>query len=259
MTGFDFKEITKTEPEKSLVVSKKRGSARNNFGRITMRHQGGGHKKKYRIVDFKRDKKEVPAKVAAIEYDPNRSARIALLHYADGAKAYILAPVGLNVGDSIVASDTADIKPGNSLPLGKIPVGTMVHNIELRPGKGGQLVRGAGTSASIVAREGKFCQIKMPSGEVRLVLSVCHATIGQIGNTDHENITIGKAGRVRWKGIRPTVRGMCQNPIDHPMGGGEGRSKGNHPMTPWGKPCKGYKTRKNKTTDKFIVKRRKKK
>lgn len=259
MTGFDFKEITKTEPEKSLLRSLKKTGARNNNGRITTRHQGGGHKRKYRLIDFKRNKMEVPAHVAAIEYDPNRTARIALLKYADGAKSYILAPIGLSVGDTIVASESADIKPGNSLSLVSMPVGTIVHSIELRPGKGAQICRSAGTSATLVGRVGKFAQIKMPSGEVREVLSSCRATVGQVGNTDNENIKIGKAGRNRWKGKRPSVRGMCMNPIDHPMGGGEGRGKGNHPTTPWGKSCKGAKTRNNKSTDRFIIKRRKKK
>ena len=259
MTGFDFKEITKTTPEKSLLAPLSKKAARNNYGRITIRHKGGGHKRKYRIIDFKRNKLEVQAKVVAIEYDPNRTARIALLHYADGTKTYILAPVGLKVGDTIVSSDKADIKPGNNLTLAAMPVGTIVHNIELRPGKGAQVCRSAGTDATLVGRVGKFAQIKMPSGEVREVLSVCRATVGQVGNTDNENITIGKAGRNRWRGKRPSVRGMCMNPIDHPMGGGEGRGKGNHPTTPWGKPCKGHKTRNNKATDRFIIKRRKKK
>jgi len=259
MTGFDFKEITKTTPEKALLRPLKRTGARNNNGRITTRHQGGGHKRKYRLIEFKRNKIDIPAKVAAIEYDPNRTARIALLKYVDGAKTYILAPVGLNVGDTIVASDSADIKPGNNLSLLAMPVGTILHSIEMRPGKGAQICRSAGTSATLVGRVGKFAQIKMPSGEVREVLSSCRATVGQVGNTDNENIKIGKAGRNRWKGKRPTVRGMCMNPIDHPMGGGEGRGKGNHPTTPWGKPCKGAKTRNNKSTDRFIIKRRKKK
>ena len=259
MTGFDFKEITKTEPEKSLLRPIKRTGARNNYGRITTRHQGGGHKRKYRVIDFKRNKLEIPATVAAIEYDPNRTSRIALLKYADGLKTYIIAPVGMNVGDVIVSSDSADIKPGNSLSLKAMPIGTIIHSVELRPGKGAQVCRGAGTAATLVGRQGKFAQVKLPSGEVREVLVSCRATVGQVGNTDNENIKIGKAGRNRWRGKRPTVRGMCMNPIDHPMGGGEGRGKGNHPMTPWGKPCKGAKTRNNKATDRFIVKRRKKK
>ena len=259
MTGFDFKEITKTSPEKSLTTKLNRSGARGNHGRITMRHHGGGHKRRYRIIDFLRDKVEIPARVAAIEYDPNRSARIALLHYVDGEKRYIICPVGLNVGDTVLSSAKADIKPGNSMQLKDMPTGTVIHNIELRPGKGAQLVRGAGVSASLAAKGDKYCQIKLPSGELRQVLSVCRATIGQVGNTDHENITIGKAGRTRWKGKRPTVRGMCMNPIDHPGGGGEGRGKGHHPRTPWGKPCKGHRTRSNKRTDKFIVKRRNRK
>lgn len=259
MTGFDFKEITKSKPEKALTEKIKKNGARNNTGRITIRHQGGGHKRKYRIIDFKRNKVEIPATVAAIEYDPNRTCRIALLNYADGEKAYIIAPVGLNVGDQIIASDKADIKPGNSLHLSAIPTGTTIHNIEMRPGKGGQIARGAGSSATLVAKLGQYCQVKLPSGEVRQILSTCRATIGQVGNTDNENITVGKAGRSRWKGKRPSVRGMAMNPIDHPLGGGEGVGKGNHPVTPWGKPCKGHKTRNNKRTDKMIVKRRKSK
>ncbi len=259
MTGFDFKEITKSKPEKSLTEAKRRTGARNNRGRITMRHHGGGHKQRYRIIDFKRNKKNVPAKVAAIEYDPNRTCRIALLFYADGEKAYIIAPIGLNVGDSVIASDNADIKPGNSLSLDAIPTGTTIHNVELRPGKGGQLARGAGVGATLVAKLGKYCQVKLPSGEVRQILSNCTATIGQVGNTDNENVKIGKAGRSRWLGKRPKVRGMAMNPIDHPMGGGEGVGKGNHPQTPWGVPCKGRKTRSNKRTNSMIIKRRKKK
>ncbi len=257
MTGFDFSEITKTSPEKSLTQPLRKKAARNNHGQITIRHQGGGHKRRYRLVDFKRKKLDVPAKVAAIEYDPNRSCRIALLHYADGEKAYIIAPVGLRVGDSVVASDSADIKPGNSLTLAAIPLGTVIHNVELRPGKGGQLARGAGSQAVLVAKLGQYCQVKLPSGEVRQVLSVCRASIGQVGNTDNENVKIGKAGRSRWKGKRPAVRGMAMNPIDHPLGGGEGVGKGHHPVTPWGRPCKGYKTRSNKRTNSAIVKRRK--
>lgn len=257
MSNSDFKEITKTTPEKSLVTSLNRTGARNNHGRITVRHQGGGHKRKYRIIDFKRNILDIPAKVTAIEYDPNRTARIALLTYVNGSKAYIIAPVGLKVGDTVVSSEKADIKPGNSLQLQNIPTGTTIHNVELKPGAGAQMARGAGSSATLVSKEGKYCQVRLPSGEVRYVLSNCRATIGQVGNTDHENQKIGKAGRKRWMGIRPTVRGMAMNPVDHPMGGGEGRGKGNHPQTPWGKPCKGYKTRSNKRTDKFIVKRRK--
>lgn len=256
MTGFDFKEITKAKPERSLIEKLPKKSGRGNHGQITIRHKGGGQKRLYRMVDFKRMKLDIPAKVAAIEYDPNRSCRIALLSYADGAKSYIIAPVGLDVGDMVVSSDNADIKPGNSLPLGKIPVGTSIHNIELRPGKGGQLARGAGAEATLVAKLGEYCQVKLPSGENRKVLSVCRASIGQVGNTDHENISIGKAGRNRWKGKRPTVRGMAMNPIDHPLGGGEGVGKGHHPVSPWGQPCKGYKTRNNKRTNAMIIKRR---
>ncbi len=253
-----FDDITKTEPEKSLVVPIKKSGGRNCYGRITVRHRGGGHKRLYRIIDFKRDKHGVPAKVVSIEYDPNRSARIALLHYADGEKRYILAPLGLQVGATVVSGEEADIRVGNALPLKNIPLGTLIHNIEIRPGKGGQLVRGAGTAAQLVAKEGKYAHVKLPSGEVRLILQQCYATIGQVGNVDHENVSIGKAGRMRWLGIRPTVRGTAMNPVDHPHGGGEGRSKGgNHPMTPWGIPTKGYKTRRNKLTDKFIITRRK--
>lgn len=257
MVGFDFSEITKDTPEKSLTAPLKKKSARNNHGQITMRHVGGAHKRKYRLIDFKRTKTEVPAVVAAIEYDPNRTCRIALLNYVDGTKAYILAPVGLSVGDSILSSDKADIKPGNSLPLSAIPVGTTIHNIELRPGKGGQVCRGAGASAILAGKDEKYCQIRMPSGELKQILSVCRASVGQVGNTDNENISLGKAGRSRWRGIRPAVRGMAMNPIDHPLGGGEGVGKGHHPVTPWGQPCKGYKTRKNKRTNVSIIKRRK--
>ncbi|MFZ4404112.1 MAG: 50S ribosomal protein L2 [Pseudobdellovibrionaceae bacterium] len=255
--GFDFAEITKSTPEKSLTVALRKQSARNNHGQITMRHIGGGHKRRYRLVDFKRIKVDVPAKVVAIEYDPNRTCRIALLSYLDGEKAYIIAPVGLNVGDSVLSSDKADIKPGNSLPLALIPVGTAIHNVELRPGKGGQICRGAGTSAVLAGKGEKYCQVRLPSGELKQVLSVCRASIGQVGNTDNENISLGKAGRSRWRGIRPSVRGMAMNPVDHPLGGGEGVGKGHHPVTPWGKPSKGYKTRHNKRTNSSIVKRRK--
>lgn len=256
MTGYDFSEITKTRPEKSLTAPLRRKAGRNNHGQITMWQQGGGHKRRYRLVDFGRFKLDVPAKVMAIEYDPNRSARIALLHYLDGEKAYVIAPIGLNVGDQVLSSDHADIKPGNSLPLFAIPTGTIIHNVEMRPGKGAQIARGAGAMASLVAKDKKFCQVKLPSGEVRLIPSVCRASIGQVGNTDNENINLGKAGRSRWRGKRPIVRGMAMNPIDHPLGGGEGVGKGHHPVTPWGKPCKGHKTRHNKRTDGFIVKRR---
>lgn len=257
MTGHDFSEITKTEPEKSLTVSLNKKAARNNYGRITIRHKGGGHKRRYRILDFIRNKVDVPACVASIEYDPNRTARIALLNYVDGEKAYVISPVGLNVGDQVLSSDKADIKPGNSLPLSFIPVGTIIHNIEIRPGKGAQLVRGAGVGASLVAKDDKYCQIKLPSGELKQILSKCRASIGQIGNTDNENISLGKAGRNRWKGKRPSVRGMAMNPVDHPLGGGEGVGKGHHPVSPWGQPCKGYKTRNNKRTDWTVIKRRK--
>lgn len=257
MTGFDFSEITKSYPEKSLTTSLKKSAARNNFGQITMRHIGGGHKRRYRLIDFKRNKLEIPARVSAIEYDPNRTCRIALISYLDGLKSYIIAPVGLNVGDLVLSSDKADIKPGNSLPLSCIPVGTTIHNIEIRPGKGAQIARGAGASSILVAKGDQYCQIRLPSGEVKQILSVCRASIGQVGNTDHENISLGKAGRSRWRGIRPGVRGMAMNPIDHPLGGGEGVGKGHHPVTPWGQPCKGYKTRNNKRTNSSIIKRRK--
>lgn len=254
-----FDEITKTTPEKSLLVSLKKTGGRNSNGRITSRHQGGGHKQKYRIIDFRRDKRSIPATVASIEYDPNRSARIALLNYVDGEKRYILAPLDLKVGDVVISGPEADIKPGNSLPLRSIPLGTVIHNIELKIGKGAQLARSAGTFAQLMSKEGKYSQVKLPSGEVRLVLQDCYATIGQVGNTDHENVNIGKAGRSRWLGKRPKVRGVAMNPVDHPHGGGEGRtSGGRHPVTPWGIPTKGYKTRTNKTSDRFIVKKRSK-
>ncbi|CAN5443348.1 50S ribosomal protein L2 [soil metagenome] len=256
-TGFDFAEITKSTPEKSLTAPLRRKGARNNTGQITIRHQGGGHKRRYRIIDFKRTKMEVPATVASIEYDPNRTARIALLHYKDGEKTYIVAPIGLNVGDVIITSAKADIKPGNALPLSAIPTGTIIHNVEMRPGKGAQMARGAGVGATLVAKLGQYCQVRLPSGEVRNVLSTCIASVGQVGNTDNENISLGKAGRNRWRGVRPSVRGMHMNPVDHPLGGGEGVGKGHHPVTPWGQPCKGYKTRHNKRTDNMIVKRRK--
>lgn len=252
-----FEEITCTKPERSLLESVKKTGGRNSFGRITARHIGGGHKQKYRIIDFRRNKLEIPAKVASIEYDPNRSARIALLNYADGEKRYILAPLDLKVGDSIVSSASADIKPGNALPLKAIPLGTIIHNIELKIGKGAQLARSAGTFAQLMAKDGKYAQVKLPSGEVRMVLQDCMATIGQVGNIDHENVKIGKAGRSRWLGKRPKVRGVAMNPVDHPHGGGEGRtSGGRHPVTPWGIPTKGYKTRKNKVSTRFIVKPR---
>ncbi len=253
-----FEEITRTEPEKSLVEGLSRSSGRNCYGRITSRRRGGGNKRLYRIIDFKRDKFDVPAKVFSVEYDPNRSARIALLHYADGEKRYILAPVGISVGDMIAAGEGADIKPGNALPLKKIPVGTLLHNIELNPGRGGQICRAAGTYAQLVAKEGKYALLRLPSGEVRNILATCLATVGQVGNVMHENISIGKAGRNRWLGKRPEVRGVAMNPVDHPHGGGEGKSSGGrHPVTPWGTPTKGYKTRnKKKASSKLIAKRR---
>lgn len=257
-TVSDFEEITKTTPEKSLTEGLPKKAGRNNNGRLTSRRRGGGHKRLYRIIDFKRDKIGVPAKVASIEYDPNRSARIALLHYADGEKRYILAPVGINAGDQILAGDGADIKPGNALTLVKIPVGTIVHNVELYPGRGGQFCRAAGTYAQVIAKEGNYALLRMPSGEVRKVLAACVATVGQVGNIQHENISIGKAGRNRWLGQRPKVRGVAMNPIDHPLGGGEGKSSGGrHPVSPWGMPTKGYKTRsRKKQSSKLIVKRR---
>jgi large subunit ribosomal protein L2 len=259
MSGYDFSEITKTEPESGLISRLHRRAGRNNQGRITTRHKGGGHKRNYRIIDFKRTLRDIPAKVLSIEYDPNRSARIALLVYRNGVRTYIIAPLELKVGDTIVTSEQADIKAGNALPVRNIPVGTMIHNIEVKPGKGGQLVRTAGGAAQLLAKEGEYAQIRMPSGEVRLVRMECYATIGQVGNIEHENIRIGKAGRSRWRGIKPTVRGVVMNPVDHPHGGGEGKSgQGNpHPVSPWGKPTKGYKTRLNKRTQRFIVKRRK--
>jgi len=256
-TGYDFNEITKATPEASLLAPLRKSGGRNNLGRVTAYHRGGGHKRRYRTIDFRRDKDGVPAVVKGIEYDPNRSARIALLHYADGEKRYILAPVGLRVGDRVETGGQADIKPGSCLPLANIPLGTVVHNVEMRLGRGGQLGRAAGTEIQLMAKEGDYALLKMPSGELRRVRLACRASIGQVGNLDHENISFGKAGRVRWLGRRPTVRGIAMNPVDHPHGGGEGRSKGNHPQTPWGKPTKGYKTRHNKRTDKFIVQRRK--
>lgn len=259
-TGSDFAEITTTTPEKSLLKPLKKSGGRNNLGRVTSRHRGGGHKRQYRLIDFKRNKLEVPAQVATIEYDPNRSARIALLHYADGEKRYILAPVNLKVGDTVLSSATADIKPGNALPLSNMPLGTLVHNIELKAGKGGQMARAAGAYAQLMAKEGKYAQLKLPSGEVRQVLVTCRATVGQLGNVEHENISIGKAGRKRWLGKKPHVRGVAMNPVDHPMGGGEGKSSGGrHPVTPWGVPTKGYKTRKPKESSRYIIKKRGKK
>jgi large subunit ribosomal protein L2 len=260
MTGYTFDEITKDTPERSLIVPLRRHGGRNSYGRVTVRHQGGGARRNIRIVDFKRDKVNIPAKVAAIEYDPNRTARLALLHYADGEKRYILAPIGLKVGDTLVTSPQAEIRTGNCMPISNIPVGSLVHNIEVKEGKGGQLVRSAGTAAQLIAKEGDFAQIRMPSGEVRLIRQNCYATIGQVGNLDHSNIKLGKAGRKRHMGIRPTVRGSAMTPRDHPHGGGEGRQPIGKPgpRSPWGKPTLGYKTRRNKTTDKYIVRRRSK-
>ena len=256
----DFADVTRRRPEKRLTAPKKRTGGRNTDGRITVRFRGGGHKKRYRIIDFRRNKIGVPAKVAAIEYDPNRSARIALLHYADGEKRYILAPDGLRVGDTVVSSRHADVKPGNAMPLRHLPLGTIIHNIELKIGKGGQLVRSAGTAAQLMAKEGDYAHVRLPSGEVRLVHLDCRATIGQVSNAEHARISLGKAGRSRWLGRRPHNRGVTMNPVDHPMGGGEGRTAGGrHPCSPWGKPAKGGKTRRNKTSDKFIVKPRRKK
>lgn len=258
-TVSDFAEITTDKPEKSLLLPLKKTGGRNSYGRITARHIGGGHKRKYRVIDFKRNKRDIPAKVASIEYDPNRTSRIALLQYRDGEKRYIIAPVDLKVGDEILAGENAEIRPGNALPIKKIPIGSLIHNVELKIGKGGQLIRSAGSNGQLVAKENNYAHIKMPSGELRLVHVECYATIGQVGNADHSNISIGKAGRKRWLGKRPKVRGVAMNPVDHPMGGGEGRSSGGrHPCTPWGKPTKGYRTRKNKSTDKFIVRRRNK-
>jgi len=261
MTGYTFEEITKTIPERTLLVPLRKKGGRNAYGRVTVRHRGGGNRRFIRIVDFKRDKRGIPARVAAIEYDPNRTARLALLHYADGEKRYILAPLELKVGDTVLAGAEAEIRPGNSLPIANIPVGTMVHNIELKVGKGGQLVRAAGSAAQLLAKEGNYAQIRLPSGEVRLVLQQCYATIGQVGNVDHSNVKLGKAGRKRHLGIRPTVRGTAMSPRDHPHGGGEGRQPVGMPgpKSPWGKPTRGYKTRRNKQTDKYIVRRRSKK
>jgi len=258
MSGSTFEEITKTKPEKSLLVPLKKKGGRNNQGKITVRHRGGGAKRMLRIIDFKRDKFGVPGRVAAIEYDPNRSARIALIYYADGEKRYILAPVGLNIGDTLMSGENAEIKPGNTLPLKMIPTGTQIHNIELQKGKGGQLVRTAGAAAQLMVKEGEYALIRLPSSEVRRVRSDCLATIGQIGNVDHQNISLGKAGRRRWLGWRPTVRGSAMNPRDHPHGGGEGRSPIGMPgpKTPWGKPALGYRTRKRKPSDRVIVRRR---
>ncbi|MGA2505290.1 MAG: 50S ribosomal protein L2 [Anaerolineales bacterium] len=260
MTGYTFEEITKSTPERSLIIHPRGHGGRDNTGRITVRHRGGGNRRYVRILDFKRDKQNIPAKVAAIEYDPNRTARLALLNYADGEKRYIVAPLGIKVGDTLLSGPQAEIRPGNNLPLSNIPVGTLVHNVELKPGKGGQLVRSAGGSAQVLAKEGEYAQIRLPSGEVRLVSQVCFATIGQVGNLDHNNIKLGKAGRKRHMGIRPTVRGTAMSPRDHPHGGGEGRQPTGMPgpKTPWGRPARGYKTRRNKSTDKYIVRHRSK-
>jgi large subunit ribosomal protein L2 len=257
LTTLDKSEVTKQRPEKSLTEPQPRTGGRNSHGEVTTWHRGGGHVRKYRVIDYRRDKTGIPAKVAAIEYDPNRSARLALLHYADGEKRYILHPVGLEVGMTVQAGPTADILPGNALPIRNIPPGTMVHNLELFPGKGGQVVRAAGGAAQLLSKEGEVALVKLPSGETRQFSVDCIATVGQIGNLDHENVTYGKAGRSRWLGIRPTVRGVAMNPVDHPHGGGEGRVKGNHPQTPWGFPTLGAKTRKRKHSDKLIVERRK--
>lgn len=262
MSVSDFAEITTDQPEKSLLTPLHKKGGRNSQGRLTVRHQGGGHKRKYRVIDFKRDKDGIPGRVATIEYDPNRSANIALINYADGEKRYILAPKGIKVGTEIMSGPEADIKVGNALPLSNIPVGSTVHNIELKPGRGGQLVRSAGAEAQLLGKEGKYVLVRLRSGETRMILSTCRATIGQVGNLEHELISVGKAGRSRWMGIRPTVRGSVMNPVDHPHGGGEGRAPigRKSPMSPWGKPTLGFKTRKkNKDTDKYIVRRRKKK
>jgi len=257
MTVASFDEVTRSEPERSLLAPMSSKAGRNNTGRITVRHQGGGHKRKYRIIDFRRDKWEIPGRVAEVEYDPNRTARIALIHYADGEKRYILHPVGLQVGDSIVTSNSADIRPGNCMELTSVPLGTFVHNVALNHGRGGQLCRSAGSYAQVMAKEHGYVLLRLPSGELRNVLGKNRATIGQVGNLDHENVVIGKAGRSRWLGRRPTVRGVVMNPVDHPHGGGEGKAKGGHPVTPWGKPTKGYRTRHHKkSSTRFIVKRR---
>jgi large subunit ribosomal protein L2 len=257
LTYVTFDEITKTEPEKALLRPKRRTNGRNGAGRITVRHRGGGHKRQLRQVDFRREKFGIPARVAAIEYDPNRSARLALLFYRDGEKRYIIAPLGVKVGDTVMSGPQADILPGNALPIRNIPMGTLVHNVELQPGRGAQICRSAGAQAQLLAKEGDRATLKLPSGEVRTVPVACMATVGQVGNLDHENVSVGKAGRTRWRGFRPTVRGTVMNPVDHPMGGGEGKGKGNHPMTPWGKPTKGYKTRRGaRPSDRNIVTRR---
>lgn len=261
MTGSTFEEITKDNPERSLLLPLRKKGGRNVYGRVTVRHRGGGHRRHMRIVDFKRDKLGIPARVAAIEYDPNRTARLALVNYADGEKRYIIAPLDLRVGDTVMSGPSAEIRPGNSLPIASIPVGTMVHNIELKEGRGAQMVRSAGAAAQLLAKEGDYAQVRLPSGEVRLVRQTCYATIGQVGNLDHGNIKLGKAGRKRHLGIRPTVRGSAMSPRDHPHGGGEGRQPIGMPgpKSPWGKPTLGYRTRRNKKTDKYIVRRRRKK
>lgn len=261
MTGASFEEITRSKPERSLVTGMRKRAGRNARGKITVRHRGGGHKRLYRQIDFKRDKRDIPAKVASVEYDPNRSARIALLHYADGEKRYIIAPLGLRVGDRVMSSDQTEIRPGNTMPLRYMPMGTQVHNVELYPGRGGQLVRAAGTSAQLIAKEGDYAILRLPSGEERLIRQECRATIGQVGNVEHGNINLGKAGRTRHRGIRPTVRGSAMTPRDHPHGGGEGRAPIGMagPKTPWGQPALGKRTRRNKRTDKYIFRRRAKK
>ena len=256
-TSLDFSDLTRKKPERSLLLPKKKTGGRNVYGRITSRYIGGGHKRMYRVIDFRREKRDIPARVTSLEYDPNRSANIALLNYADGEKRYILAPQDLKVGDTVMSGERVDIKPGNALPLKNIPMGSMVHNVEMKPGKGGQLIRSAGGAGQLMAKEGDYVTIKMPSGEVRRLHVNCFATVGQVGNQDHEKVSIGKAGRKRWLGKSPHVRGVAMNPVDHPLGGGEGKSSGGrHPVTPWGVPTRGYKTRQNKATDKFIVKRR---
>lgn len=256
-TCADFKEITTSDPEKSLLRPLKKSGGRNAHGRITSRHIGGGHKQKYRVVDFRRDKSDVPGKVVSIEYDPNRTSRIALIHYSDGEKRYITAPNKVGIGDVVISGNNVDIKPGNTVPLKNLPLGSLIHNLELKIGRGAQMIRSAGTYGQLMAKEEGYAQVRLPSGEVRKVLLACKATVGQVGNIDHENISIGKAGRTRWRGRRPKVRGVAMNPVDHPMGGGEGKSSGGrHPCTPWGVPTKGHKTRTNKKTDKYIVKRR---
>ena len=258
MTGYTFEEITKTKPERSLVVVRKNHAGRNSYGRITVRHRGGGNRRYVRLVDFKREKHDIPARVAAIEYDPNRTARLALLHYADGEKRYIIAPLDLKVGDTLMSGPRVEVRPGNNMPIANIPVGTLLHNLEVQIGRGGQLVRSAGSAAQLLAKEGDYAQIRMPSGEVRLIRQACYATIGQVGNLDHSNVKLGKAGRKRHLGIRPTVRGSAMSPRDHPHGGGEGRQPIGMPgpKSPWGKPTLGYKTRRNKKSDQYIVRRR---